>query len=472
VAYRVLLLGRPNVGKSTLFNSLVPGGRAITGPTAGVTRDVKEGRSPSGERIFYDTPGSTPRDMTSPFLKEIWDEADLFLFVIDGRVGLTQEDHAWAKALRKSSKPVLVVVNKCDRCVLPENMPEGFWEAHTMGFHHVVPVSAAHGTGLDLLDEALEALMTPKIKQQSAENIEQDGIKGTEEELEPQGEPKGESESAPLDEDASPVGPVHLALVGRPNVGKSTLMNRLLGRARVQTGPVAGLTRDAIVAPFNLDGKPALLWDTAGLRRRSLDKDALDKASETDTLRAIHFAHVVVLLMDGTSPFEKADLKVASHIIEEGRGIVLAVNKCDKVDVAALKKEVTEALESLLPKIRGAMPVFLSAETGTGVPDLLRAVKLCYTRWQTRLSTGRLNHMLQTMIQHHPPPLHKGRSISLKYIVQTKARPPTFALFGNRLEGLPASYETYLLNKIRTHFHLEGVPLRLSLKRVRNPYDR
>lgn len=440
-APKILLLGRPNVGKSTLFNSFT-GRRVITGSLAGLTRDVSEEPCLEGRALLCDAPGLTPGDVMAPFFQKTFDDAALILFMVDGRAGLTPADDEWAHQLKRIHKPVYVVVNKCDRGPGADLVPDGFWQAYDLGFEHVIPVSAETGAGCDNLYDALVAFLGPQGSGAVLEN-------------------------AVSENDVPAV--LNMALVGRPNVGKSTLMNGFLGYERALTSADAGTTRDSLSVPFTLCGRPAALWDTAGIRRKR-GGDVVEDASVDATLRAIDFAHVVVLVMDATCPLEKGDLKVATHAIDAGRAIVLALNKVDLVDKQACLTHTKEALSRLLPKIRGIEPVLISAKNGTGLGALSRAVIEVFERWNTRVSTGQLNTFLKKLVKDRPPPLDRGRPVSLKYVTQVSTAPPTFCLFGGRLESLPDAYKAYLINKIRSAFGLDGVPIRLALKKVHNPY--
>ena len=442
---RILLLGRPNVGKSTLFNRLTFG-RAITGPLEGLTRDIQEEPCLDGAAVLCDAPGLQPDELMAPFFQKTLQEAELVLFMVDGRAGMKSADFDWAHRLREQSKPVFVVVNKCDRGVMPEALPDEFWQVHDLGFDVVLPISAESGAGCDVLYDA----MLDRLKQQN-DALE---TKDSHENLKP-AEPS-------LDI-------LNLALVGRPNVGKSTLMNAFLGYERMHTSAQAGTTRDAIAVPLTLKGRPALLWDTAGLRRKR-GGDHVEVASASETLRAVDFAHVVVLVMDATEPLDKGDLKIADYAVEAGKALVLLLNKSDLVDRDACMKETSYVLMRLLPKIRGIKPIFVSAKNQQGLENLSRLIVRTFERWKTHVSTGKLNSFLKVVKHENPPPLDRGKPIALKYITQAKTAPPTFCLFGSRLEALPTSYKTYLINKMRGPFDLDGIPIRLLCKKGVNPY--
>ena len=438
---KILLLGRPNVGKSTLFNSFT-GGRAITGSMEGLTRDISEEPFLEGRALLCDAPGLTPGDVMAPFFQKTFDDAALILFMVDGRAGLTPADYEWAHQLKRAHRPIYVVVNKCDRGPEADLVPEGFWQAYDLGFEHVLPMSAETGAGCNHLYDALVAFLAS----QGSDAL---------------------PEATSHESDGTDV--LNLALVGRSNVGKSTLMNGLLGYERALTSADAGTTRDSLSVPLILCGRSAALWDTAGIRRKR-GGDVVEDASVAATLKAIDFAHVVVLVMDATCPLEKGDLKVATHAIDSGRAIVLALNKADLVDKQACLKHTKATLSRLLPKIRGIEPVLISAQNKSGFGGLSRAVIEAFERWNTRVSTGQLNTFLKKLIKDRPPPLDHGRPVALKYMTQATKAPPTFCLFGGRLEALSDAYKTYMINKIRSAFGLEGLPIRLILKKVHNPY--
>jgi GTPase len=443
----VAIVGRPNVGKSTLFNRLAGKQLAIVHDTPGVTRDRQEALAELGplslrliDTAGFDigAPGSLPQRMTEQTLAAI-NEADVCIFVVDGRSGLTTGDEIIADALRRSGKPVVLAANKCD---VPLELSEFF----ELGFGEPIQVSAIHNIGADEIADALEPF--------SDENPPQDN--------EPEDE-EGEQQQ---------IHPLKLAIVGRPNVGKSSLFNRLLGEERSLTGPEAGLTRDAIVAKWVVDGRTIELHDTAGLRRRARAAgEELEHLAVESALTAIRFAECVIVVMDATQPFEKQDLTIADLVAREGRAIVFAMNKWDQVEVpagaiTALKKH----LDHLLPQVAGAPVVGVSALTGEGVEHLLPAVIAADTAWNTRVPTAQLNRFLEGTLSRHPPPAIHGRRVRVRYMTQAKSRPPTFALFGTQLDALPESYQRYLQNELRKAFKLEGVPLRFSLRTSKNPY--
>ncbi len=437
----VAIIGRPNVGKSTLFNRLVGKRLALVDDRPGVTRDRREGQGRLGGMRFrlFDTAGledaeegSLAARMTR-MSEEAIDEADVALFMMDARAGLTPEDEHFARLLRRKGKPVIVLANKAEN----KEGEAGFLEAFSLGLGDPIAFSAAHGMGLDELHERLRELLPD------------DGGADMEE---------GEK-------------PLRLAIVGRPNAGKSTLINRLLGSERMLTGPEAGITRDAIGVDWQWRGKPVKLWDTAGMRRKAKVREKLEKLSVSDGLRAVKFAEVVVLLLDATRPLEKQDLVIADLVAREGRALVIALNKWDLVeDKAGYRKQLEQAVDRLLPQVIGAPVVMLSAKTGAGVDKLMPNVMGVYEVWNRRIPTHRLNAWLSETVAHHPPPAPGGRRIRLRYITQPNARPPTFVVFSPRADELPDDYRRYLVKSLRDRFDLWGTPIRLKVKAGDNPY--
>ncbi len=439
---KVAIVGRPNVGKSTLFNRLAGKKLAIVDDQPGVTRDRRFGVGRLGDLDLelIDTAGF--EDVTDESLEARMraqtelavDEADVALFVVDAREGVTPGDEIFAEVLRRKGKPVVLAANKSES----KASESGVLEAFGLGFGEPVPISAEHGEGMADLYAAVAA----HAPDPDAED-DQDGA--------------GK--------------PVSIAIVGRPNAGKSTLVNRLIGEDRLLTGPEAGITRDAIPVDWEWDGRPVRLVDTAGLRRKAKVQQKLEKLSTSDTIRAITFAEVVILVMDATHPFEIQDLQIADLVEREGRALVFVLAKWDLVeDPQAKLAEVIEEAHRLLPQVKGSPIVALSAETGRGVERLMPAVFKAHGDWSTKVKTRDLNDWLQMAISRHPPPAVNGRRVKPKYMAQVKARPPTFVLFASRADQLPDHYRRYLVNSIRESFELPGVPIRLTVRSNKNPY--
>lgn len=444
----VAIVGRPNVGKSTLFNRLAGRRMAIVSDTPGVTRDRRDGEARLGRLRFRvidtagldDVPSSELETAMQAQTERALEQADVALLLIDARTGVTPLDSHFANLLRRRATPVILVANKCEG----RGGAGGLVDAFALGLGEPVALSAEHGEGMGELHDALAPHADAR------RNPEDTG-----------GADGAEDEAAPL----------QLAVVGRPNVGKSTLVNRLLGEERLVTSPEAGTTRDAIAVAWTYQGQQLRLVDTAGLRRKARVRDALEDASVAEALRAIRFAHVVVLVLDATQGLEKQDLTIARMIAEEGRAPVLAINKWDLVEHhAGALAAVRDRLETSLPQVRGLRFVTLSALTGRGVDKLLPEVLGVYRKWTLRIGTGPLNRWLQEMTERHPPPLANGRRIKIRYATQAKARPPTFVLFVSRPEGLPDDYLRYLAGGLRDHFGLAGIPVRLLTRKGKNPY--
>ncbi|MGE0256130.1 MAG: ribosome biogenesis GTPase Der [Alphaproteobacteria bacterium] len=452
----VVIVGRPNVGKSTLFNRLTGRREAIVDDTPGVTRDRREGRGRLAGRDFVvvDTAG----------LEEAFDDslaartrrqteravtgAAAVLMVVDARAGIVPLDEHFAQWLRRQAAPVILVANKAEG----GGGAAGVGEAWRLGLGTPVPVSAEHGEGMGLLYDALAPLLDAA-----------------------EAEAAGGDDAVPADDGESEiVGPLRLAIVGRPNVGKSTLLNALLGEDRVVTGPEAGTTRDAVAVGWQHAGRDIVLVDTAGQRRRARVEERLERMAVADALRAVRSAHVVALVLDAQQPLERQDLAIARHVLEEGRALVIVANKWDAVaDRAATRRLLDERLEDSLSQAAGVAVVQLSAATGAGLDRLMPAVAHAFEVWNRRIPTARLNEWLEAATERHPPPLaSNGRRIRLRYAVQARTRPPTIALFCNRPEDLPDSYLRYLENGLRADFDLPGTPIRLNLRRGDNPYRR
>ena len=460
--FTLAIVGRPNVGKSRLFNRLAGRHAAIVHDTPGVTRDRQAVDVEFDGLAFrlIDTAGfeeaasgTLAARMTEQTLAAIA-EADALLFLIDARDGVTAGDEIIAQTLRRSGKPVIFAANKCEGRTSLE-------EVYGLGFGEPIRLSAEHALGMGELAEALEA------------HIPRAPLPPDEEEI---AEAEAESEAEDFDWRSKPL---RLALVGRPNVGKSSLFNLLLGEERSLTGPEAGLTRDAITAPWNLpgengqDGREVLLHDTAGLRKKArVAGEVLEEMSVASTLSAIRFADCVIVMIDATQPFEKQDLAIADLIAREGRAIVFALNKWDLVEnKAGAISRFSEMRDRLLPQVAGAPLVAVSARTGEGAERLKPAIIAADAAWNRRISTATLNRFLEEALQRHATPAVSGRRVRIRYMTQPKARPPSFALFGNQLDALPEAYLRYLQNGLREAFDLRGTPLRFVLRGSRNPYD-
>jgi GTP-binding protein len=444
---KLAIVGRPNVGKSTLFNRLAGRKLAIVDDRPGVTRDRRIGTGRLGDLDLelIDTAGF--EDVSDESLEarmrrqteQAVAQAQVILFVIDARDGVVPQDEVFADLLRRSGKPVIVVANKAEG----RAGDAGALEAFNLGLGEPVAISAEHGEGLGDLYAALAA-------------------------FEPDGE-FGESGDAA---EARGEKPIRIAVVGRPNAGKSTLVNRLIGEERLLTGPEAGITRDAVSVDWDWEGRRIRLVDTAGLRRKARVEAGLERLSTQDTLRSLTFAEVVLLVMDATHPFETQDLTIADLVEREGRALVFVLAKWDLVeDPGARLKAFMERAEEMLPQLRGAPVVALSAETGRGLERLMPAVVKAHADWGTKIKTRDLNDWLRMAVERHPPPAVNGHRVKPKYMAQTKARPPTFVLFASRADKLPESYRRYLVNSIRQSFDLPGTPIRISVKSGKNPFD-
>ncbi len=460
MSFSLAIIGRPNVGKSTLFNRLVGKKLALVDDRPGVTRDRREGTARLADLVFtiIDTAGleegaaATLEGRMRAQTESAIDAADAILFMIDARVGVTPDDKYFASLVRRAGKPVVLVANKAEG----RQGEAGALEAYGLGLGDPVPLSAEHGEGMIDLFDALRAAL-PEETAAPSEEEEEEGPREY-----------GEDEDG---SDLDVTKPLRIAVVGRPNAGKSTLINRLLGEERLLTGPEAGITRDSIGVDFAWHDRKMKLFDTAGLRKRARVVDKLEKLAGADALRAVRFSEVVVLLVDSTIPFEKQDLTIADIAAREGRALVIALGKWDLIeDRGKTLTTLREEAERLLPQVKGCPVVPVSGATGQGLEGLMQAIIATHEVWNKRVSTARLNRWLLRAIEETPPPAVSGRRIKLRYITQAKSRPPHFVLFGNQLDELPASYERFLINGLRKTFDLPGVPIRISRKAGENPY--
>ena len=451
MSFTIAIIGRPNVGKSTLFNRLVGQKLALVDDEPGVTRDRREGEARLGDLAFtvIDTAGldeGAKGSLTARMQEQTETAirlADALMFLVDARAGLTPTDRAFADLARRADKPVLLVANKSEG----RHGDAGAMEAYALGLGEPIQISAEHGEGLGDLYDALRALMPEPAEPEESS-------------LEP----------GDTDEDLASR-PIRVAIVGRPNAGKSTLINHLIGEERLLTSPEAGTTRDSIAVEVKWKGRDFRLFDTAGLRRRSRIEQKLEKLSVADALRAVRFAEVAVLLMDAQNRFEEQDLRIADLIEREGRSLVIAVNKWDLIDgkpgqISALRKDA----DHWLPQVAGVPIVAVSGLLGEGIDRLMQAIVEAYAVWNKRVATSALNRWFEQAVSANPPPAVSGRRLKLNYITQTKARPPSFVLFCTRADALPQSYLRYLVNSLREAFALPGTPVRITLREKANPF--
>src|ERR1700761_6843063 len=450
MSFTIAIIGRPNVGKSTLFNRLVGQKLALVDDAPGVTRDRREGEARLGDLHFtiIDTAGldeGAKGSLTARMQEQTETAiglADALMFVIDARIGLTPNDRAFADFARRANKPVLLLANKSEG----KHGEIGVMESYALGRGDPIQISAEHGEGMGDLYDALRDLM-PEAEEEAedSDDLEVD---------------EGDTQR-----------PIRVAIVGRPNAGKSTLINHLLGEERLLTSAEAGTTRDSIAVEINWQGRGFRVFDTAGLRRRSRIEEKLEKLSVADALRAVRFAEVVVLMMDAQNRFEEQDLRIADLIEREGRAIVLAVNKWDLVErqpnqISALRTDA----DHWLPQVKGAPIVAVSGLMGEGIDRLMSAIEDAYAVWNKRVPTAALNRWFEQAVAANPPPAVSGRRLKLNYITQSKARPPSFVLFCSRADAVPQSYLRYLVNSLREVFDLPGTPVRIALREKANPF--
>jgi GTP-binding protein len=466
MSFTLAIVGRPNVGKSTLFNRLVGKRLALVDDQPGVTRDLREGQGRLGDLRFIvvDSAGLEMADDDSlqgrmrRLTERAVDEADVCLFVIDARVGVTSADEYFADLLRKRAKHVILAANKAEG----RAGESGALEAYALGLGEPLRLSAEHGEGMD----DLYRVLLPLADEFEAQNVQQ--APETDVAVEDGDDEDDEESWRPSAEK-----PLQIAVIGRPNAGKSTLINKILGEDRLLTGPEAGITRDSISVTTDFMGTPIRIFDTAGMRKRARVTDKVEKLSVADGLRAVRFAEVVVVLLDVDIPFEQQDLRIADFAETEGRAVVVAANKWDlEEDKPEKLKELREAFERLLPQLKGAPLVTVSAKTGKGLDRLHNAVLKAHEVWNRRISTARLNQWLGAMTEAHPPPAPGGRRIRLRYMTQVKTRPPAFVVMATHTDKLPDSYARYLVNGLRADFDMPGTPIRLTFRDqgTKNPY--
>lgn len=450
MSFTVAIVGRPNVGKSTLFNRLVGARRALVDDEPGVTRDRREGEGRLGDLTFkvIDTAGLEDADRESLSGKmqaqtaAAMAQADAVLFLVDARAGTTAVDRAFANLVRKSGKPAILVANKSES----RAGEAGVLESYALGLGDPVAVSAEHGEGLADLYGALRTALPEATAETDPDQVPDSAVEDQQK-------------------------PIRIAVVGRPNTGKSTLINHLLGEERLLTGPEAGITRDAIAVDLAWRGQRLRIYDTAGLRRRSRVAEKLEKLSVADALNAIRFAEVVIVLVDAQAPFEEQDIRIADLVEREGRALVIGINKVDLIErQPGVRPRLREEADRALPQVKDVPVVALSATSGEGLDRLMAAVMDAHAVWNRRVPTAALNRFLSQALEAHPPPAIAGRRIRLDYMTQPKSRPPTFVLFSSRASSLPETYRRYLVNGLREAFALPGTPIRLVLRAKANPY--
>lgn len=463
MTFTLAIVGRPNVGKSTLFNRLVGKKLALVDDQPGVTRDLREGAARLGDLRFTVIDSAGLEEATDDSLQgrmrrlteRAVEMADVCLFMIDARVGVTPTDQMFAEILRKKNAHVILAANKAEG----RAGESGLLEAYSLGLGEPIRLSAEHGEGMTDLLQVLMPLADEFAERAAADAPETDVDVGEDDEDAPRVPTRDK--------------PLQIAVVGRPNAGKSTLINKIIGEERLLTGPEAGITRDAISVATEWEGVPMRIFDTAGMRKRAKVQEKLEKLSVSDGLRAVKFAEVVVVLLDVEIPFEQQDLRIADLAEREGRAVVIAVNKWDtETDKQDKLKELREAFERLLPQLRGAPLVTVSAKTGKGLDRLHGAIMRAHEIWNRRVTTAQLNRWLVGMLEQHPPPAPQGKRIKMRYATQVKTRPPAFVIMTSHPDKVPESYSRYLVNGLRADFDMPGTPIRLTLRDQgdKNPY--
>jgi len=461
----IAIVGRPNVGKSTLYNRLTGTRHAIVDDQPGVTRDRREGDAALAEMRFrlIDTAGlenaqaGSLEDRMRRQTELAVEQADITLLVVDGRAGILPDDLFFGRQIRKTGNKVIVLVNKCEGRAQNAVLAEA-WQ---LGLGEPVPVSAAHGDGLSSLYDSIFEAATALGRQDELFDDEEEEVITAEQ--------PDEEEEVWFDPEKDL--PIKVAIVGRPNMGKSTLVNSLIGEERLLTGPEAGITRDSITLPFIHQGRDYQLVDTAGIRRQARVTDKVERLMVSDASRSIQFARVCILMLDARQPPHKQDMVIARQITDEGRALVIAANMWDDVeDKQKALSLINDRLQTSLAQVRGVPVIPISGMYGRGLDKLLKAVEQVHKIWNMRISTGRLNRWLEPMLEAHPPPLSQGRRLRIRYMTQIKTRPPTFALFASRPVDLPESYLRYLIGGLRQDFGLEGIPIRMVLRKGNNPY--
>lgn len=463
MSFTIAIVGRPNVGKSTLFNRLTGTSHALVDDQPGVTRDWKMGDGSIGPMTFrvIDTAGmedagkgSLERRMMQQTERAL-ERADVCVFVVDARAGITPQDEVFAAYLRRSGKPIVLCVNKAEG----GHAAAAVADAYGLGLGEAIGISAAHNEGLIDLFAALEPFWK---EDEDEEEVARTTASGEDDD---EGAEFWEGEEVPDD------APISIAIIGRPNAGKSTLLNALLKEDRVLTGPEAGITRDAIAEEFMYQGRRIKLVDTAGIRKRAMVQERLEKMAVQDALRVIRYANVVIVLADAENALEKQDLALVSLVEKEGRAIIFGINKWDMIEDKNAYLDITHRrIAAVIPQVKGLPVVPLSAKNGKNLEKLMDACLDIYAQWNRRVGTGALNRWLEGVTTRHTPPMVKGKRIKIRYMTQIKSRPPTFALFTNNIEEFPSDYERYMVNSLRDTFDLWGAPIRMQLRKGKNPY--